>query len=407
MELIHERCAGLDVHKLTVVACVRVAEAGKVRREVKTFSTTTKGLLKLGDWLFEHEITHAVMESTGVYWKPVWHVLESFVDLSLANAKEVKKLPGRKSDVSDSQWLADLLAHGLLRRSFVPERRVEELRELTRTRKQTVRDITRHAQRIDKLLQGANIKMRSVLSEVLGKSGKAILRAMVEGENDPDKLANLAKGSARRKKAELAEALDGFVDDHHRFLLRQHLDAAEHMQGMVDAIEKRIDEVLRPFAGAAAHLETIPGVSETAARVIIAEIGADMTRFPTAGELVSWAGLCPQLDESAGKKRSRKIRKGNPWLKTTLVQCAWVSIRSSGYLKSRYHRVRSRAGKMKAIVAVARTLLVAIYHMLRDGQDYRDLGEAFLEQRDRERIARSLTRRLERLGYEVDLRAAA
>lgn len=407
MELIHERCAGLDVHKMTVVACVRLAEKGKVRREVETFSTTTKGLLKLGDWLLEHQVTHAVMESTGVYWKPVWHVLESFVDLSLANAREVKNLPGRKSDVGDSQWLADLLAHGLLRRSFVPERRIEELRELTRTRKQTVREVARHAQRIDKLLQGANIKMRSVLSEVLGKSGKAILRAMVDGERDPSKLAKLAKGSARRKEVELTEALDGFVDDHHRFLLRQHLDAAEHLQGMVGAIEKRIDEVLRPFASAAAHLETIPGISETAARIIIAEIGVDMSRFPTAGDLVSWAGLCPGLDESAGKTRSSRIRKGNPWLKTTLVQCAWVSIRTPGHLRSRYHRVRSRAGKMKAIVAVARTLLVAIYHMLRDGEDYRDLGEAFLDNRDRDRVARALTRRLRRLGYEVELRPAA
>jgi transposase len=405
MELIHKRCAGLDVHKDTVVACVRRAlSGGKVKRETKTFSTTTAGLLQLGDWLMECEVTHAVMESTGVYWKPVWHVLQSFVDLSLANATEVKNLPGRKSDVSDAQWLADLLAHGLLRRSFVPEKPIEELRELTRTRKQTVREITQHAQRIDKLLQGANIKLRSVLSQVLGESGKAILRAMIAGEKDPKKLAGLAKGNARRKHRQLEEALHGFVDDHHRFLLRQHLNMVEHLEQMVTEIEARIEEVLRPFADAAALLETIPGISKTAARVIIAEVGADMSRFPHAGHLVSWAGLCPVLDESAGKKRSRKIRKGNPWLKTTLVQCAWAAIRTPGYLRARYHRVRSRAGKMKAIIAVARTMMVAVYHMLRDGRTYRDLGEAFFEVRDRERLTRALTRRLARLGYEVELR---
>jgi len=407
MELIHERCAGLDVHRDTVVASVRIASGKEVKRETETFSTTTKELLRLGDWLTEHGVTHAVMESTGVYWKPVWQVLESFIELSLANASEVKNLPGRKSDVSDAEWLADLLAHGLLRRSFVPERPIEELRDLTRTRRQTVREITRHAQRIDKLLQGANIKLRSVLSGVLRESGKAILRAMVSGENDPKKLANLAKGTARNKRAQLEEALDGFVTGHHRFLLGQHLDAVEHLEGMVAAIEARIDEVLRPFAEAAKLLTTIPGVSDTAARIIIAEVGVDMGRFPTAGHLVSWAGLCPRLDESAGKQRSTKLRKGNSWLKTALVQCAWSAIRSPGYLRARYHRVRSRAGKMKAIIAVARTMLIAVYYMLSDNQTYRDLGEAFLEARDKERIARALTRRLARLGYEVELRPAA
>lgn len=403
MELIHERCAGLDVHKKTVVACVRSVQDGQVTREVETFNTTTPGLLALGDWLMARRVSHAVMESTGVYWRPVWHVLESFVELSLANANEVRNLPGRKSDVSDAQWLADLLAHGLLRYSFVPDRPIEELRELTRTRKQTVSEIAQHAQRIDKLLQGANIKLRSVLSEVLGKSGKAILRAMVEGENDPKVLAGKALGTARKKRAQLEEALDGFVRDHHRFLLRQHLDAVEHLEGMVRALEARIEEVLRPFAEAAARIETIPGIAKTAARVVIAETGGDMARFPTAGHLVSWGGLCPRMDESAGKHRSRKIRKGNGWLKTTLVQCAWAAIRSPGYLRARFRRIRARRGPMQAIIAVARTMLVSIYHMLKDNQTYRDLGESFHEQRDRERIARALSRRLARLGYDVEL----
>jgi transposase len=407
MELIHERCAGLDVHKETVVACVRVASGRKADREVETFSTTTAGLLRLGDWLMKRGVTHAVMESSGVYWKPVWHVLESFVELSLANAAEVKNLPGRKSDVNDAQWLADLLAHGLLRRSFVPDKRIEELRELTRTRKQTVREVARHAQRIEKVLQGANIKLRSVLSEVLGKSGRAILRAMIDGERDPKALARLAKGSAKKKEVQLAEALDGFIDDHHRFLLRQHLDAVEHLEGMIAAIEKRIDEVIAPFEWAVALLVTMPGISRTAACTFIAEVGADMGRFPTAGHLVSWVGFCPRLDESAGKHRSTKIRKGNAWLKTTLVQCAWAAIRAPGHLRTRYHRVRSRAGKMKAIIAVARTMVAAVYHMLSNGEPYRDLGESFLDERDRERVARSLTRRLSRLGYDVELRPAA
>ena len=407
MELIHKKCAGLDVHKDTVVASLRLTTKTRLRRETETFSTTTKDLLKLGDWLASHDVTHAVMESTGVYWKPVWHVLESFVELSLANATEVKNLPGRKSDVNDAQWLADLLAHGLLRRSFVPERSIEQLRELTRTRKQFVRELGQHAQRIDKTLQSANIKMRSVLSQVLGKTGRLILHSIIEGEKDPKKLAALAQGIARKKIPALEEALEGFIDDHHRFLLRQHLNAVEHLETTVESLEARIDEVLRPFAQAAGLLETIPGVSKTAARVIIAEIGTDMSRFPNAAHLVSWAGLCPRLDESAGKKRSTRLRKGNSWLKTLLVQCAWSTIRSPGHLRSRYHRVRSRAGKMKAIIAVARTMLVAIYHMLSDGQTYRDLGTDFLQLRDRNRIARNLSKRLQRLGYEVELREAA
>lgn len=408
MELLHKRCAGLDVHKDTVVACVRIASSSRTRREVATFSTTTAGLLRLGDWLAEHEVTHAVMESTGVYWKPVWHVLESVVELTLANAHEVKNLPGRKSDVSDAQWLADLLAHGLLKRSFVPERAIEELRQLTRTRTQLVRETSRHTSRIDKILQDANIKLSSVLSEVLGLSSRAILRAMIDGERDPKRLAELTKGLARKKRPQLEVALHGFVNDHHCFLLRQHLDLVEGLERSIAAIEAKIDEVLRPFAEKeAALLETMPGISSTAARIIIAEIGTDMSRFPDAGHLVSWAGLCPRSDESAGKKRSTKIRKGKPWLKTTLIQCAWAAIRSQGYLRSLYHRITSRAGKMKAIVAVAHSMLAAIYQMLASKQSYRDLGADFFQRHDADRLRRSCVRKLERLGYEVQLHPIA
>lgn len=404
MELIHKRCAGLDVHKKNVVACVRIASEQGVTLEVKTFATNTRGLLQLGDWLFEHEIKHAVMESTGVYWKPVWHVLESFVELTLANAQEVKNLPGRKSDVKDAQWLAELLAHGLLRRSFVPERAIERIRDLTRTRKQMVGEVTRHAQRIDKQLQGCNIKLKSVLSKTLSKSGRAMLRAIIGGENNPKVLANLAKGTARNKRAELELALDGFVDDHHRFLLQQHLDTVEHLETVIKSIEAKIDEALRPFEEAAATLETMPGIGRTAASIIIGEIGTDMSRFPTAQQLVSWAGLCPRLDSSAGKSRSTRLRRGNRFLKTAMVQAAWSAIRAGGYLRARFHRVCRRAGKNKALVAVARTMLVAIFHMLDRSEEYRDLGDTHLQQRDRERTIRSLTRRLTQLGVAVELR---
>lgn len=407
MELLYPRCAGLDVHNKNVVACVRISKKRETARHTQTFSTTTKGLLSLADWLNEHGVTHAVMESTGVYWRPVWHVLDGHVDLSLANATEVRNLPGRKSDVSDAQWLADLLAHGLLKRSFVPDGHVEELRELTRTRTQTVREVTRHTQRIDKILQDANIKMRTVLTKTLGKTGRLILRAMINGEDDPKKLADLAIGVARRKLPQLEEALEGFVRDHHRFMLRQHLDTVEHLEKMICSLEQRIDEVLLPFEKAVENLQTIPGIGKTAAHVVLAETGGDMSRFPSAGHLVSWAGLCPRMDSSAGKNRSTRIRKGNAWLKSVLNQCAWSAIRTPGYLRARYNRIRRRAGKMQAIIAVARTMLVAIYHMLKDGQSYRDLGESFLEQRNRDQIARALARRIDRLGFDVELKPRA
>ena len=404
MELIHQRCAGLDVHKKNVVVCVRIASEQGVVLQVETFATDTRDLLRLGEWLFEHQIEHAVMESTGVYWKPVWHVLQSFVELTLANAQEVKNLPGRKSDVKDAQWLAELLAHGLLRRSFVPERAIERVRDLTRTRKQMVGEVTRHAQRIDKQLQGCNIKLKSVLSKTLSKSGRAMLRAMISGEADPKVLADLAMGTARKKRAELERALDGFVDDHHRFLLEQHLDTVEHLEKVIKSIEAKIVEALGPFADEATRLETMPGSSKTAASIIIGEIGTDMSRFPTAAQLVSWAGLCPRLDSSAGKSRSTRIRRGNRFLKTAMVQAAWSAIRAGGYLRARFHRICRRAGRNKALVAVARTMLVAVFHMLERGEDYRDLGETHLQKRDRERSIRSLTRRLEQLGMVVELR---
>ncbi len=408
MDVRHARCAGLDVHKKTVVACVRITEPGAVRHEVRTFATTTRGLLALADWLRAEGCTHAVLESTGVYWRPVWHVLEGAVTLALAHAAAVRNIPGRKSDVSDARWLADLLAHGLLRASFVPPAPIQALRELTRTRKQLVREVTAHTQRIHKLLESANVKLASVLTDVLGVSGRAIIEALAAGETDPERLADRLHPCVRSKRAAVIEALQGQVRDHQRFLLRQHLHLIATLEETIGALEGEIAGALAPFRGAVARLVTIPGVRDTVAAVLVAEIGTDMTRFPTAGHLVSWAGLCPRMDESAGKHRSRRIRKGAPWLKPVLVQSAWAAVRvRDTYLRAQYFRLRSRAGAKKAIVAVAASLLTAAYHMLRNDQDYRDLGPTHLTEADRHRMAHRLTRRLQHLGYAVDIRPAA
>jgi transposase len=297
MEVQHLRCAGLDVHKDTVVACVRVVRERDVFQEVKTFDTTTQSLLALSDWLGEHECTHAAMESTGVYWKPVWHVLEASIDLVLANAMHIRKLPGRKTDVNDATWIADLLAHGLIRSSFVPPTHVQELRDLTRTRKQLVREVAQHTQRIQKTLEDANIKMTGLFSDILGKSGRAILEALIAGESDPERLVDLTGGRLKAPRAKLVEALRGRVRDHHRFLFKLHLAQVDALQLAVRDVEARLGEALQPFHRNIDLLTTIPGISATTARVMVSEIGFDMVRFPSAAHLVSWAGLCPRSDE--------------------------------------------------------------------------------------------------------------
>jgi transposase len=408
MEVVHEACAGLDVHQATVVACARVVVGGKVVQEVKTFETTTQGLLSLCDWLSERGCSHVAMESTGVYWKPVWHVLESSFELVLVNAGHIRNVPGRKTDVNDSMWIADLLAHGLVRASFVPPTPVQELRDLTRTRKQLVREIAQHTQRIQKALEDANIKLTAVISNVLGASGRAIIEALVAGETDPEKLVGLTTGRLKASHSTLVEALRGRVREHHRFLLKLHLGQVDALQSAVRDVEARIGETLRPFRERAELLTTIPGVSDTVAHVIVSEIGIDMSRFPSAAHLISWAGLCPRSDESAGKRRSTRIRKGAPWLKTTLVQAAWAATRKKDcYLRSQFHRIKSRRGVMKAIIAVAASILTAVYHMLRDGVAYRDLTGNYFDSRDRAKIAKRLIRRLGELGLEVEIKAAA
>jgi transposase len=408
MEVLYPRCAGLDVHQQTVVACVRLADGATVETHVRTFGTTTAELLLLSGWLTEHRCTHVAMESTGVYWKPVWHVLEGPVTLVLANAMQIRNVPGRKSDTNDAAWIADLLAHGLIRGSFVPPTSIQDLRDLTRTRKQLVREVTQHTLRLQKVLEDANLKLTSVLSDVLGMSGRAILTAIIDGETDPERLADLSQGRLKASRAAMIAALRGTVTAHHRFLLRLHLTHIRTLEAVIREVESQLGEALQPFRAAVDRLLTIPAVGETVARVIVAEIGVDMTRFPTVGHLISWAGLCPRLHESAGKRRSTRTRPGNPWLKTTLVQVAWVAARTRNtYLRAQFLRLKSRRGPKKAILAVAASMLTAAYYILKDDVMYHELGPDYFEHRDKAYIARRLVRRLEALGLSVEVRPAA
>lgn len=405
MEVLHPHCAGLDVHKDTAVACVRHTANGTVRREVRTFKTTTKELLALSEWLSGEGCTHIAMEATGVYWKPVWHVLsDGDFTLLLANAAHVKNVPGRKTDVNDATWLADLLAHGLIRGSFVPDEQTQEMRSLLRTRKQLVRERSSHVQRLQKTLEDANIKLDSVIADVMGLSGRAMVEALVAGESDPDRLAELAHRRIKAPPEVLREALRGRVTRHHRFLLRLHLQQIDALDAAIAEIDQEVDADVEPFRAAIALLTTIPGVSELSGRVILAEIGRDMSRFPTAGHLISWAGLCPKSDESAGKRRSTRMRKGAPWLKTTLVQCAWAASRKkASYLQAQFHRLRARRGAKKAIGALAAPILTLVYHMLTSGEFYRDLGPDYFDLRAKAARTRRLVARLQNLGYAVQL----
>ena len=407
MEVLYRRCAGLDVHKAALTACVRVAEGGRVRREIREFGTCTRDLLALSDWLRTQGCTHVALESTGVYWKPVWHVLEGALELVLANATQVRNVPGRKSDVNDATWLADLLAHGLIRPSFVPPRATQEVRGLTRTRTQLVREAARHLQRIEKVLEDANLKLTSVLSTVGGVAGRAVLRALVDGETDPERLAEQITTRVKASGAELIEALRGSLTEYHRFELRLHLKLLDDLEQTIADVEEHLAHALAAFRPLVARLTTIPGISETTARVILGEIGPDMTRFATAGHLVSWAGLCPRLEESAGKRRSTRVRKGTRWLKTALVQAAWAAVKAKGsYLQAQYVRLKTRRGPKKAIVAVATSMLVVIYHLIAAGTSYRDLGATYFDRRDKTHVAKRLVRRLTALGYSVELRPA-
>jgi transposase len=403
MDLLYRCCAGLDVHKETVVACVRrLDERGRAGEEVRTFGTMTCDLLALGDWLAECGATHAAMESTGVYWKPVWHLLEGRVELMLVNAQHVKQVPGRKTDVKDCAWIAQLLQHGLLKASLVPPQPQQELRELTRQRSQLVGEQARVAQRIQKVLEDANVKLASVATDVLGVSGRSMLRELIAGQTDAAKLADLARRKMRSKIPALQKALAGRVTEHHRFLLKLHLEHYEQLEGLVGRLSERIAEQLLPFAETLELLVTIPGVQQRTAEVLLAEIGTDVTPFRTAEHLASWAGLCPGNNESAGKRRTGKMRKGSPWLRAALVQAAWAASRTKDtYLASHFRRLSARRGRKRAAAALAHTLLVVVYHVLSRRQPYRDLGADYLDRLEPDRLAQRLVKRLERLGLKV------
>jgi transposase len=420
MEVMHHRVAGLDVHKATVVACVRVMAGRKPTRECRTFATTTEGLLALLAWLTARRCTHVAMEATGVYWTPVWKILsEGDFTLIVANAAHIKQVPGRKTDINDAMWIADLLACGLIKASFVPEEEIQELRSLMRTRKQLVREQTRHVQRLEKTLEEANIKLGAVISDLMGVSGRRMIEAMIAGERDPHRLAALAARTVKASPQALHDALHGRLREQHRFLLQLHLQQWDAIDAAIRQIDQRVAEQLErmdaqaatrqpPFRELIPRLCAIPGVSFLSATAILAEIGRDMSRFPTAGHLIAWAGLCPGQNESAGKRKSSRLRRGTPWLKTMLVQCAWAAKRAkNSYYSAQFHRLRSRRGPQKAIGAVAASILTAIYHMLKSSLPHRDLGADYFDRRSPQAKANRLVAQLAKLGFAAQLQPLA
>ena len=407
MDLVNERCAGLDVHKKTVVACVRVPglDSGRRREKVtRTFHTTMAGLEALRHWLGGYGVTRVAMESTGVYWRPVYTVLEPDFELMLVNAHHVKHLPGRKTDVKDCEWLAQLVEHGLLRGSFIPPAPIRDLRDLTRRRKSLSRDRGREITRVAKTLELANVKLGSVVTDIMGVTGRAILDAMIGGEEDPQVLAGLARGSLRRKRKELAEAVPGLLRDHHRFLLSEQLATIDHLTERIRRLDARIEEVTGPFTAALILLETLPGVAKLSAQAILAETGDDMSKFPTSGHFASWARVCPGNHESAGKRKPVSTGRGNQWLRAALSQVAWAAVRTKdSYYRGLYHRHKSRGGPNKAIVVVQHALLVALWHMFSTGATHEDLGTDHFQRRDKERQTRYLLNRLNKLGVNVQV----
>ena len=413
MDILFERCAALDVHQKTVVACVRTPEAperGKRKRrsEVRTFSATTPGLLELHSWLTESEVTHVAMESTGIYWRPVYNILEGAFELLLVNARHVKGVPGRKTDVKDCEWLAQLLEHGLVRGSFVPPEPTRDLRDLTRFRKTLIQERSTHINRLAKTLEMANIKLSGVATDILGKSGRAMIEALIAGDNtQPAVLAELAQGVLKKKHDALVPALTGRVREHHKFMLRQQLRVIDDLAKTIEDFDRRIEECLRPFADAAARLQTMKGVGQRTAQALLAEVGADMSRFPSAQHLTSWARLCPGNNESGGKRLSGRIGKGNNWLKSNLIEAAWAAVRAKGtYYGALYRRIKARRGPKRAIVAVAHAMLSSVWHMLARQTDHRDLGADYFDNLNPQRLQKHHLRRLAQLGVRVTVEAA-
>ncbi|MGC2514141.1 MAG: IS110 family transposase [Terriglobales bacterium] len=407
MDLIYKTVAGLDVHQKTIMVCVRAIQPqGGVAEQVKTFGTMTSDLLQMSDWLAAQGVTNVAMESTGVLWKPVWNILEGVFELLLVNPVELKRVPGRKSDVRDCQWIAHLLQCGLLRSSFVAPRALRELRDLTRYRAQLMAESTRCINRVHKTLEDANIKLGAVASDIMGKSGRAMLCALLQGERDPRKLAELAQGQLRGKIPELTRALEGRITEHHCFLLRSLIDHLGYVEGQIELLSTRIANCLRPLLDddKMERLDEIPGVNRRTVENVIAEIGPDMSQFPDEDHLSSWAGMSPGNEESAGKRIRKRTKKGNRWLRRALVEAAWAASHTKrSYLGAQYRRLAARRGKKRALVAVGHTLLVIFYHLLKEKVRYVDLGPDYFDKLKPEQFRRYLVKRLESLGYVVTL----
>jgi transposase len=409
MEAIVERCCGLDVGDATVTACLLVGKSEeKPRKTLRTLGTVTRELIALRDWLIADGCTHVAMEATGVYWIPIFVVLEGYFDITIANAQHIKAVPGRKTDVKDAEWIADLLRHGLLKKSFVPPEEIRELRDLVRYRRKLIEGRTAERNRLLKFLEGANVKLASVVSDVFGASGMLMLRALITGEATPEEMAQMAKGRMRRKLRELELALEGRVQEHHRFLLGLQIRRLEQMEADIGLVEARVREKLGPFREQVELLTTIPGVSELVAAAIIAEIGVDMSVFCTAARLAAWAGVCPANHESAGKRKKAGVRRGNTYLKTILVEAANAAGHTNGtYFKDKLIRLQARRGRNRALMALAHKLLIAVFHILAKKVPYRELGAGYLDTIKPIRTAQTLVRRLQRLGYKVQLERAA
>jgi len=409
MELQTQCACGLDVHQATIVACLLIVlDNGKVKKQIRSFGATTRELIALREWLQSEGCTHVAMESTGVYWKPVYAILEGPFDLTVANAYHVKNVPGRKTDVKDAEWLADLLLHGLLKKSFVPPQPIRELRDLTRYRRKLVETGAEERNRLLKVLETANIKLASVASDVFGVSGMRMLDALVENKATSAEMAQLAKGRLREKISELQPALEGRLEEHHRYLLKLQLARLRAVANDLEELNKRIDEKLQPYRPQLELLMEIPGVDWTVAAVIIAELGVDMKVFGSPSRVSQWTGVCPGNNESAGKRKSARTTKGNCHLKTALIESAHSAARAKGtYLRDKFYRVKSRRGAKRAAVTVAHKILVAVYHMLDKQVSYNDLGDLYLDKLNKQHLTRNLVHRLERLGYEVRLQPVA
>lgn len=404
MQVVYNRCAGLDVHKKTVVACVITPKSSSGwHKEIRTFTTMTQDLLKLSDWLTSHNCTHVAMESTGEYWRPVFNILEGNFEVMLVNARHIKAVPGRKTDIKDSQWIAELLQHGLLRASFIPPVEQRDLRDLTRHRSNFIRERVNLVNRVQKVLEAANIKLASVASDVMGVSGRAMLAAIVEGSASPELMANLAKGTMRKKHDLLIQALEGRVRPHQRFILAQLLCQIDSIDETIQCFDQQIEEYCRPFEQAVELVDTIPGIARRTAEIIVSEIGIDMSRFPSAQHLAAWAGVAPGNYESAGKTLSTSTRKGNRSLRTILVQAAHALAHTKTYLAAQFRRISGRRGKKRAAVAVAHSILTIAYHLISRQEPYKDLGADYFDKQRPESVKKRLIKRLEKLGYQVSV----